>query len=80
LQFTLTPESNDGKSRPITQLTLAARFAPRGLAGILYWRCLQPTHGHLFKGLLRALVHRAGKSPLEEPHRLRDKESVCRLE
>lgn len=80
LQFTLTPEQDGGKGKPITRLTLAARFAPRGLAGVVYWRVLQPAHGRLFKGLLRALIRRAGRTTLEEPHRLQDADAVCRLE
>jgi uncharacterized protein YbjT (DUF2867 family) len=80
LQFTLTPEPDAGKEKPITRLTLAARFAPRGLAGVAYWRLLQPAHGYLFKGLLRTLARRAGRVTLEDPHRLLDEDAVCRLD
>ena len=36
------------------ELKMVSRFLPRGLAGILYWYALLPTHRWLFEGMLRA--------------------------
>jgi uncharacterized protein YbjT (DUF2867 family) len=45
----------DGK----TLLTQTAYFAPRGLAGFLYWYLLYPIHGFIFSGLIRKVAERA---------------------
>ena len=45
----------DGK----TLLTQTAYFAPRGLAGFLYWYVLYPIHGFIFSGLIRKVAERA---------------------
>jgi uncharacterized protein YbjT (DUF2867 family) len=46
---------SDGK----TLLTQTAYFAPRGLAGFLYWYLLYPIHGFIFSGLIRKVAGRA---------------------
>ena len=40
-------------------LVQSALFAPRGLAGFLYWYSLYPIHGIIFSGLIRALKKQA---------------------
>ena len=40
-------------------ITQVAYFAPRGLAGFLYWYILLPVHHKVFTGLLRALARQA---------------------
>ncbi len=40
-----------------------ATFAPRGLAGHVYWRGIAVVHGVVFGGMLRGLVHAAEQSP-----------------
>ncbi len=42
-----------------TRLIMAARFRPRGLAGILYWYSVLPLHGFVFRGVLRGLLRTA---------------------
>ncbi len=56
LSFEVEPsQSASGGSR----LIMAARFRPRGLAGILYWYSVLPLHGIVFRGMLQGLVHAA---------------------
>jgi uncharacterized protein YndB with AHSA1/START domain len=38
-----------------------AYFAPKGVAGFLYWYVLLPVHRMVFTGLLRAIARRAGE-------------------
>ena len=45
----------DGGSR----LVQTASFAPRGLAGALYWYGLYPIHRPIFSDLVAAIGHRA---------------------
>jgi hypothetical protein len=40
-------------------LLQTAMFAPRGLAGFLYWYSLYPAHGIIFSGLIRAIKTQA---------------------
>lgn len=42
-----------------TLLTQTAYFAPRGLAGFIYWYSLYPIHTFLFSGLIRKIAERA---------------------
>ncbi len=53
LQFQSTP-TPEGK----TLLTQTAYFAPRGLAGLIYWYSLYPIHTFLFSGLIRKVAQR----------------------
>jgi hypothetical protein len=50
LQFAVEPQEN-GKSL----LTQTAYYAPKGLAGTLYWLALLPFHGAIFGGMIREL-------------------------
>jgi hypothetical protein len=54
LEFQSVPQP-DGN----TLLTQTAYFAPRGLAGFLYWYLLYPIHGFIFSGLVRKVAARA---------------------
>ena len=54
LEFQSIPQP-DGK----TLLTQTAYFAPRGLAGFLYWYVLYPIHSFIFSGLIRKVAKRA---------------------
>ena len=54
LQFESVPQP-DGK----TLLKLGAYFAPKGVAGFLYWYSLFPIHKFIFDGMLRNLARRA---------------------
>jgi len=56
LQFQSTP-TPDGK----TLLTQTAYFAPRGLAGFIYWYSLYPIHTFIFSGLIRKVAQRGAQ-------------------
>lgn len=47
-----------------TVLSQTAFFAPRGLAGFLYWHLLYPIHSLIFSGMIRALARREEEPPL----------------
>ena len=51
LQFECLPRGDGG-----TKLVQTAYFAPRGLAGHLYWYGLYALHGVIFSGMIRALA------------------------
>ncbi len=57
LEFDLAPAGADA-----TTLTMAARFRPRGLSGILYWYSVLPLHHIVFGGMLRG-IQRAAEAP-----------------
>ncbi len=46
-------------------LLQTAIFAPRGLAGFLYWYALYPMHGVIFSGLIKKIKHQSEKSSSE---------------
>jgi len=65
LQFEVVPR--DGGSL----LTQTAYFAPRGLAGHLYWYALYPVHAAIFRNLVRRVAERAQTlGPLAAPQAL----------
>jgi hypothetical protein len=43
----------------MTRIKQTAVFAPKGLAGFLYWYLLYPIHSIIFSGLIRAIVKKA---------------------
>jgi uncharacterized protein YbjT (DUF2867 family) len=45
-----------------SRLLQTAFFAPRGLAGLLYWYLLYPIHAVIFSGLARELAHQAERA------------------
>jgi hypothetical protein len=50
LEFETRPEGEG------TRLVQTAYFAPRGLAGLLYWYGMYPAHGCIFSGMIHALA------------------------
>jgi uncharacterized protein YbjT (DUF2867 family) len=54
MEWRITPETGG-----IIALTQIAYFAPKGLAGNLYWYTLLPFHRLVFSGLIKAIAHRA---------------------
>jgi hypothetical protein len=54
LEFQSLPQPGGG-----TLLTQTAYFAPRGVAGLLYWYVLYPIHGFIFSGMIRKIGERA---------------------
>ncbi|MCB2185242.1 MAG: SDR family oxidoreductase [Deltaproteobacteria bacterium] len=63
LEFRLAPAGERE-----TEVSLIARFLPRGLAGIPYWYAHLPVHAVLYRGMLRGLAQAAGR-PLTAPPR-----------
>ncbi|MDX1616569.1 MAG: SDR family oxidoreductase [Candidatus Promineifilaceae bacterium] len=59
LEFEANPEPTSGQK---TRLTQTAFFAPKGLAGLLYWYILYPIHSLIFSGLIDRLQDRANTS------------------
>ena len=51
----------------LTELRLTSRFLPKGLGGILYWYVFLPFHRMVFRGLLAAIAHAAGKAVIRGP-------------
>ncbi len=47
----------------VAVLSQTAFFAPRGLAGFLYWYLLYPIHALIFSGMIRAVARRAEQQP-----------------
>jgi hypothetical protein len=60
LQFEANP-TQDGA----TLLVQTAYFAPKGLAGILYWYLLYPIHGLIFSGMIDRIKKQAESFPRE---------------
>lgn len=51
LNFELKPQDPTDR----TQLTMTARFLPRGLFGLLYWYAVLPLHNLVFGGMLKGI-------------------------
>ncbi len=56
-------ESGQGVGEEEMMLLQTAFFAPRGLAGLLYWYALYPIHGVIFSGLIRRIKAEAEGRP-----------------
>ncbi len=61
LSFEIEPVDD---SRDACKLVMTARFRPRGLLGILYWYCVLPLHGIVFRGMLNGIVRTATSDSL----------------
>lgn len=48
----------------VSELTLTARFKPKGLLGLAYWYSVLPLHGLVFRSMLRGLKRDAERAPL----------------
>lgn len=57
LDFRVEPVS-DRRSR----IRLIARFAPRGLGGLVYWWAVRPLHAWVFGGMIRQIARRAAET------------------
>ncbi|MEM6331224.1 MAG: SDR family oxidoreductase [Planctomycetota bacterium] len=64
LDFKMTPVG-EAADRPKTELTMTARFRPKGLAGILYWYAVVPLHAFVFGGMLRGIKRAAEAMPTD---------------
>jgi hypothetical protein len=76
LEFHLKPVGSSA-----TELTLLARFRPRGLVGLVYWFTLFPFHEWIFGGMIRAIARVADARLVSTPRRFTPKvPQECRLE
>ena len=65
--------SEDGTS---TQLTMTARFRPRGLFGIMYWYSVMPLHSIVFGGMLKGIKRAAESSGNDPPTHTTDNQAA----
>lgn len=65
LEFRIDPESDR-----ITWLHQISAFVPRGLAGILYWRAVDPLHRLVFSRMLEGIARATNKTLLAGPERV----------
>lgn len=63
-----------------TELTVTARFLPRGVGGLLYWWAVYPLHGLVFRGMIGSIASRTGCNVLDGPGPVPPKAVKCRLE
>ena len=63
LQFQVKPEDTE-----TSLLSQTAVFAPKGLAGLLYWYALYPFHNLIFSGLLDRIARRAEQAAAAQRH------------
>ncbi|MFP4657193.1 MAG: SDR family oxidoreductase [Desulfonatronovibrionaceae bacterium] len=61
------PEKTGDKK---TVLRQKSSFAPRGLAGIVYWYSLLPFHSWIFKGMLRKIAEKSKHTIISGPNKL----------
>jgi uncharacterized protein YbjT (DUF2867 family) len=61
LDFLMEPIDDAGPAQ-VTQLTMTARFRPKGLLGILYWYAVVPLHQIVFGGMLKGIKRAAESS------------------
>jgi len=54
-----------------TEIVQAARFEPRGLAGLAYWAAVAPMHHDVFQGMLRGIAKAARARVVEGPSLVR---------
>lgn len=65
LEFRIRQESDR-----ITWLHQISVFVPRGLAGILYWRAVDPLHRFVFSGMLEGIARATNKTMIAGPERV----------
>ena len=66
-----------GKNQTI--LVQRARFYPKGLWGLTYWKSLAPVHIWLFKGMLNKIARNSGAKILEGPVKVKKTRDRCSL-
>ncbi len=54
-------------------LSMTAKFLPRGLTGILYWYAMYPFHILLFSNIIKNISNHAGTHIYARPERIKDK-------
>ncbi len=68
LEWVIEGEGGSGDGGDQTTLSQVALFAPRGLAGHLYWNALHPIHGRIFSDLALAVAQTAEKQAAQASH------------
>ncbi|WP_419786607.1 SDR family oxidoreductase [Pseudodesulfovibrio sp.] len=68
LEFKLTTQWDNA-----VDLSMTARFLPRGLWGILYWKVMYPFHLLLFTNMIENISNQAGTFLYEPPQRIGSK-------
>ncbi|BBD09446.1 SDR family oxidoreductase [Desulfovibrio ferrophilus] len=63
-----------------TELTVTAKFLPRGVAGLLYWWAVYPLHGLVFRGMIANIASKTHCTILEGPKPVPPQAVKCRLE
>ena len=53
-------------------LSMTAKFLPKGLFGILYWHAMYPFHAILFRNMIENISRHAGTHLYSPPKRIRD--------
>ena len=61
----------DARWENAVNLSMTAKFLPRGLTGILYWYAMYPFHVLLFKNIIENISTLAGTHLYEHPRRIR---------
>ncbi|MGE4506125.1 MAG: SDR family oxidoreductase [Desulfovibrionaceae bacterium] len=74
LEFRLEPYAGEG-----CDMTMTAKFLPRGVAGLLYWWAVYPFHSFVFKGMAREMAAHTRCSVVEGPVRAPVNPRYCRL-
>jgi len=70
LEFRIEPR--DARSNWLHQVST---FAPSGLAGIVYWRAVDPFHHYVFSGMLAGLARRTNRPVVAGPEHVGGKPS-----
>ncbi|HSQ53934.1 MAG TPA: DUF2867 domain-containing protein [Candidatus Bathyarchaeia archaeon] len=65
LEFRVEPQSD--RTTCLHQISV---FIPRGLAGILYWRAVDPLHRLVFSGMLEGIARATNKPMITGPERV----------
>jgi uncharacterized protein YbjT (DUF2867 family) len=64
----------------VCNVSLLARFLPKGLVGLLYWYALYPFHQYVFTQMLKGLVNASNLKFVKKPSRYYpDPTNTCRL-
>lgn len=74
LEFDLLPK---GSNQSI--LVQRARFYPKGLWGLVYWKSLAPVHIWMFKGMLNKIAKSSSATILEGPAKVKRTRDSCAL-
>lgn len=61
----------DSQWKNAVDLSMTARFLPKGLTGIFYWYAMYPFHVLLFNNMIRNLSTHAGTHIYDKPRRIR---------